>query len=325
MQEIIYVLTNEAMPGYVKVGKTTTSLEQRMRELSGSTSVPLPFTCFYACTVKNASFVERQIHDAFDNNRPNKRREFFQIEPSRIVAALKLAEVEDITPKYDLGVLQEDIQALERARSERRAQFKFSLAKVPVGSKLTYINDPQISARVIDDKSIEFLGEVTSLSAAATKILGYKHGVQGTAYWVYEGEILDERRKRVELEDNEMPRLPPKEIILEVGAEGGSITLFGTKNNNEWAFGLSVIDVANYFIDDNHMEQKSSLVTSWESALDLLDQYPWAVLVPIKVHYEFRDKVRKAVVSRLEFNVTHDSTQHLADWDNILQQKNHLK
>lgn len=71
MSEIIYILTNEAMPGYVKIGKTNTSLEQRVRELSSSTSVPLPFTVFYACTVSNAAFVEHQLHDTFDNNRVN--------------------------------------------------------------------------------------------------------------------------------------------------------------------------------------------------------------------------------------------------------------
>jgi hypothetical protein len=67
MNEIIYVLTNETMPGYVKIGKTNTNLEQRVRELSASTSVPLPFTVFYACTVKDAHFVEHQLHDAFDH------------------------------------------------------------------------------------------------------------------------------------------------------------------------------------------------------------------------------------------------------------------
>ncbi len=65
MEQIIYILTNEAMPGYVKIGKTTTSLEQRIKELSSSTSIPLPFTCFYACTVRNCDFVERQLHEAF--------------------------------------------------------------------------------------------------------------------------------------------------------------------------------------------------------------------------------------------------------------------
>ncbi len=39
MNEIIYILTNEAMPGYVKIGKTNNNLEQRVRELSASTSI----------------------------------------------------------------------------------------------------------------------------------------------------------------------------------------------------------------------------------------------------------------------------------------------
>lgn len=71
--EIIYILINEAMPGYIKIGKTSTSVEQRIRELS-STSVPMPFTCFYACSVGDSSFVERKIHDAFTDNRTNPRR-----------------------------------------------------------------------------------------------------------------------------------------------------------------------------------------------------------------------------------------------------------
>lgn len=47
--EIIYILTNEAMPGYVKIGKTSTSLEQRIRELSSSTSAATLylFLCLY--------------------------------------------------------------------------------------------------------------------------------------------------------------------------------------------------------------------------------------------------------------------------------------
>lgn len=33
MADIIYVLTNEAMEGFVKIGFTTTSVEQRIKEL----------------------------------------------------------------------------------------------------------------------------------------------------------------------------------------------------------------------------------------------------------------------------------------------------
>jgi len=201
MSEIIYILINEAMPGYVKIGKTSTSLEQRIRELSASTSIPLPFTRFYACTVKDAVFVEHQLHDAFDNNRINPRREFFQISPERVVSALKLAEIENVTPKKDFVESHEDQQALNQVRAEMRAKFNFKMVDIPVGAELVFSRDENIKAKVVDNKSIDFNNQTTSLSASAQKILGYDYRVQGTAYWMYEGETLDERRKRLETEE----------------------------------------------------------------------------------------------------------------------------
>ncbi|MEI6553048.1 MAG: GIY-YIG nuclease family protein [bacterium] len=201
MEEIIYILINEAMPGYVKIGKTTTSLEQRIRELSSSTSIPFPFTCFYACTVKDSSFLEHQLHDAFDNNRVNPRREFFQISPERVVSALKLAEITNITPKKDFVDSQDDQNALNQVRAEIRAKFNFKMVNIPVGAELVFSRDENIKAKVVDNKNIELNNELTSLSASAQKLLGYDYGVQGTAYWMYEGETLDERRKRFEGEE----------------------------------------------------------------------------------------------------------------------------
>lgn len=85
---IVYVLINEAMPGYVKVGKTD-SIERRLRDLDW-TNLPLPFECFYAARVADATFVEGQLHEAFGDNRVRARREFFRISPERVVAALRL-------------------------------------------------------------------------------------------------------------------------------------------------------------------------------------------------------------------------------------------
>lgn len=196
MNAIIYVLINEAMPGYVKIGRTVSNLEQRIRDLSASTSIPIPFTCFYACTVKNAQFVEHQLHDAFDDNRTNPKREFFQIAPERVVSALKLAEIENITPKKDIVENQEDQQALNKARKIRE-KFNFGMAKIPLSAEIVFSRDENIKAKVIDNHSIEYDGKKTSLSKSAQKILGYDYGVSGTDYWMYRGETLDERRKRL--------------------------------------------------------------------------------------------------------------------------------
>lgn len=148
MIDIVYVLTNEAMPGYVKIGKTNTSLEQRVAELSRSTSVPLPFTVSYACTVKDAAFVERLLHDAFDNNRVNPRREFFNIDPERVVAALKLAEIENITPKDDIVESAEDQRSLNEAR-QIRSRFNFDMVNIPLGAELYFSRNNDVKAMVV--------------------------------------------------------------------------------------------------------------------------------------------------------------------------------
>ena len=125
MNEIIYVLINVAMPGYVKIGRTT-NLEQRIRTLD-TTSMPLPFECFYACkSSKTPTSSRRQLHDAFMDHRVRSSREFFEISPDRAVAALKLAG--------DNGC-----HAQERLRRDRRGSAGFeSGAHPPSGVQLQH-------------------------------------------------------------------------------------------------------------------------------------------------------------------------------------------
>jgi len=118
-QGIVYVLINEAMPGYVKVGKTD-NLDRRLRDLDW-TNLPLPFEYFYAAKVADAAFVEAQLFEVFGDNRVRARREFFRTSPERVVAALRLAALEDVTPRGDVAVSEEVRRDLEEARA-RRAQ-----------------------------------------------------------------------------------------------------------------------------------------------------------------------------------------------------------
>lgn len=197
MDNIVYILTNPAMPGYVKIGLTS-NLEQRLRSLD-NTSTPLPFECFYACTVADSNFVERQLHDAFDDFRVRSNREFYEIAPERVLAALKLAEIENVTPKNDIVETEEDQQALNNARTKRE-RFNFKMVDIPIGAEITFARDETIKARVYDSKNIFYDGEPSSLSAVAKKIMGVDWPPQGPLYWVYEGETLDERRSRIESE-----------------------------------------------------------------------------------------------------------------------------
>lgn len=196
----VYVLINEAMPGYVKVGKTSTSVEQRMKELDTS-GVPIPFECFHASRVSDASRTERLLHDAFLNERVRDRREFFRIDPERVTSALLLAEIEDVTPREDVVEDADDQAALNKARTARSV-YNFRLVDVPQGAVLTFSKDSSITATVVDEKRIEFEDKVMSMSAAALKIvqrMGYNwQKIGGPSYWEFEGETLSARRARLE-------------------------------------------------------------------------------------------------------------------------------
>lgn len=203
MPEIVYLLTNPTMPDLVKIGRTT-DLESRLRSLSTHSGVPVPFECFYACEVADSVKVERALHDAFGDHRINPKREFFRLNPDRAVAILELVALKDAAPCTEIAEDQVELDALHREQS-RREQFRFSMVNVPVGATLTFSKDDTVTAKVIDDKRIEFEGNITSTSAAATKLL-HRRGwtlkaAQGPLYWMYDGETLAERRMRMEEDD----------------------------------------------------------------------------------------------------------------------------
>src|SRR5204863_9381589 len=98
MPNIIYVLTNEAMPGLVKIGFTEDSVVNRMRQLTAHAGVPLPFECYYAAEVDDTTRVERILHQLFSEARVNPKREFFRLDPQKVVMALNLGNLKEVTP-----------------------------------------------------------------------------------------------------------------------------------------------------------------------------------------------------------------------------------
>jgi hypothetical protein len=196
----VYILTNLAMPDMIKIGKTSTSVEQRISELNRHTGVPLPFTCYYAAEVADADKVEKRLHEAFGDHRVRPQREFFYLSPNRAQAALELAAIRDATPHQE--IFDENPKEAEEAieKSLRRKLPTFEEYAIPLGSELTFIKDSAITAIVDGSRTVSFNGESLSMTAAALhalKQLGYNwKSVQGPAYWEYEGEtILDRYQK----------------------------------------------------------------------------------------------------------------------------------
>lgn len=197
--EIVYILTNESMLGYVKIG-TTGDLEQRMRQLD-STGVALPFECFYARRVDDAAFVEKALHDAFSDHRVRKNREFFRIDPERVLSALKISAGEDVlVDEKNVVESQDDIDAIIRAKNRKR-NFEFNMIGLQPGEVLHHTHDSTATCTVYDDRNVLFENEVKSLSKSAGIVMerqGLSPLVAGPAYWTHKGKKLYEIRDEME-------------------------------------------------------------------------------------------------------------------------------
>lgn len=197
---IVYVLTNDAMPGFVKVGTTRHPMEQRLKQLYTS-GVPVPFECYYAGVVEHALNVERRIHRAFDVFRVNKNREFFEIDAEAAADIVRMVAIRDATPTEDFIEVAEDKVAMDRL--EKRAErFNFSMLGIQPGTELRFSEDDGITCRVVDNRRVEFSGEEISLSAAALLALkskGYDwKSAQGARWWTLGGRTLLDHRQAIE-------------------------------------------------------------------------------------------------------------------------------
>lgn len=89
----LYVLANSAMPGVVKVGKTTRSPLERAGELSGATGLPTPFIVVYEQLFQDCHSAESFVHTylAQKGHRVSDNREFFSAPTNIVIRAIGLA------------------------------------------------------------------------------------------------------------------------------------------------------------------------------------------------------------------------------------------
>ena len=85
----VYVLSNPSMSGLLKIGYTQRQVEERVNELSNSTSVPESFVieCYFTC--ENPQGDETRIHQNLLQYRYSKDREFFKVDFNDALAIIK--------------------------------------------------------------------------------------------------------------------------------------------------------------------------------------------------------------------------------------------
>jgi hypothetical protein len=195
MPGIIYILSNPAMPGIIKIGKTTQEdVKTRMQQLY-QTGVPLPFECVYAASVNNIDDVEKALFLAFNPNRLNPKREFFEIDAIQVISILKLLQLENVSDQveHESEVIDQVELEAGQAYARKRPNFNFVEMGIPVGSQI-YFNSDGEAATVISEKLVRFRDTETSLTNATRMALGegYAYNVAPGPYWTFNGRKLRE-------------------------------------------------------------------------------------------------------------------------------------
>lgn len=208
-QGYVYLLTNPAMPGLVKIGMTTREdLDKRLNELY-STGVPMPFECVFAAKVKNSDCakIESALHTAFAPNRVNKNREFFSIQPEQALAILKLFHHEDateeVTTEIENDLTADDKEAVEQTK-KRHPALNFYEMGFRKGDRLIWKDDHSVFVTVETERKVLYKGEEASISALSAQLKGYntKHIAPGNYWEDEEGKLLNERYAETYLTDD---------------------------------------------------------------------------------------------------------------------------
>lgn len=107
----LYVLANSAMPGLVKIGKTTRNPSDRASELSGVTGLPTPFIVVYEQLFQDCSEAEIFVHAYLEQKgfRVSENREFFNAPVNNVIRAIAQAPgaITNDTPQLECVIANE--------------------------------------------------------------------------------------------------------------------------------------------------------------------------------------------------------------------------
>ena len=189
----VYILTNPAMPGMVKIGKTTRDVSFRLADLY-STGVPLPFECEYAALVKDVDETEKAFHIAFHPNRVNPRREFFNIKSEQAIILLKQMAIEDVTSlvqekanKIDLEALP-SVEKFKKLRRPNQNFFEMGLKKEDI---LKFGRNDEFCT-ILNERQVSCNNEIWFLSNLKKKLLDTTSPMDGYGSWYFNGKNLQD-------------------------------------------------------------------------------------------------------------------------------------
>lgn len=170
MAGFVYVMSNPAFDGRVKIGKSIKDpTADRVSELNNTTAVPEPFKVEYYCYVDNFDEIETKVHRLLSANRPNRGREFFHVEVNFAVETIQAIANELGGIKFeefyfeqaDVTDLKSNSSRASEADNGNRGETKLT-ARYPKAIKVMEYNSTAQNyfdklSNISDDAAEEFL------------------------------------------------------------------------------------------------------------------------------------------------------------------------
>lgn len=222
MPGVIYILTNPSFPEYVKIGYAD-DIDKRLAQLNRSECIPFAFRV-YAYYKVPKRLTDIKLHNMIDKLNPNlrsveqfdgkeRKREFYAMSPSDAYSILEtIAEINDLKDNLVLveatdSEIEKEIEAVE-IRTKRKftalpkLDWLIKQGIVKIGDEIYVINHQNDTAILVDEKNVNYNGNIMSLNAFGCKVTGWK-AIQSYAMMKIVGcsktlaELREERMKEL--------------------------------------------------------------------------------------------------------------------------------
>ncbi len=193
MKGIIYIMTT-AVSGLVKIGRTGTSnFQERMRNLEANGYYNVAgLKKFFAIELEDYTEKEVLLHDIFNKHKVGES-ELFALDQELIRQLLLSFKGRIIYPE---NIDQEkEFDEVSEVRKQSRL-FSFYRKGLKDGDIITFKDDENITARVVGEREVEYVGQIWKLSPLTYKLyeergkLSASGAYAGVNYFKYKGKRL---------------------------------------------------------------------------------------------------------------------------------------
>lgn len=190
---IVYVMTT-AVSGLIKIGKTgSNNYAERMRflEANGYYNVA-GLKRFFAIELEDYDDKESLLHEIFNKHQVGAS-ELFALDQD--LARQLLLSFEGTVVYPEKVSKEKEFDEVTSARKQG-ALFSFYRKGLKEGDVINFISDPEITAKVVNERDVEYAEQTWKLSPLTYKIFEDKNQLnssgayQGAAFWEYKGRKL---------------------------------------------------------------------------------------------------------------------------------------